>query len=321
MMKVLIGSNPMGLEKGDTNLESKYPQCEFVYCPKNEDISEQIKDADIYMGWISRDIFLKAEKLKWIQSPSTGVDSYMTITELVESDVILTSARGTHAACLAESTMGMILAFTRGIRNSILQQESHKWIAGEIRSKMVELTNSTMGIIGLGVIGRAIAKRAYAFDMRIIAVDIQTLEKPDYVSELWGMDRLNDLLKESDYVVVTVPRTQQTLGLIGEKEIALMKPSSMLIVISRGGIVDQVALAQALKEKRLTSAALDVFQTEPLPADSELWDIDNFLITPHIAGGTQFEGKYIIDIFQENLGRFLRNEFPLRNQIDKQKGF
>lgn len=320
-MKILIALNPMGLEKAIPDLEKKFPQCKFVYCPKADELEEQIKDTDIYMGWISRDIFLKAEKLKWIQSPSTGVDFYVSIKELADSDVILTSARGTHASCLAESTMGMILAFTRGIRFSVQQQPNHRWSPAEIRPKMLELTDSTMGIIGLGKIGCAIAKRADAFDMKVIAVDIQTVEKPDCVCELCDMGGLDNLLKESDFVVVTVPRTQQTLGLIGEKEIAMMKPTAMLIGISRGGIIDQDALAKALKEKRLACAALDVLVPEPLPVDNELWDIENLLITPHIAGGTQFEGKYIIGIFQENLDRFLKNEFPLRNQIDKQRGF
>jgi phosphoglycerate dehydrogenase-like enzyme len=138
---------------------------------------------------------------------------------------------------------------------------------------------------------------------------------------LWGFGRLGDLLRESDYVVVTVPRTPQTLGMIGAEQLALMKPSAILVGISRGGIIDQRALAQALREKRLAAAALDVFETEPLPADSELWDMENLLITPHVAGGTQFETQYILDIFRENLERFMRGDLPLRNQIDKQRGF
>jgi phosphoglycerate dehydrogenase-like enzyme len=178
-----------------------------------------------------------------------------------------------------------------------------------------------MGIIGFGAVGRALAKRAQAFDMRIIAVDMYPKDKPDYVDELWNLERLDDLLKESDYVVVTVPRTPKTLGMIGAEQIALMKPSAMLVGISRGGIIDQMALAQALREKRLAAAALDVFDPEPLPEDNELWELDNLLMTPHIAGGTQLEGKYIIEIFQENLNRFLNCDFPLRNQVDKNRGF
>jgi phosphoglycerate dehydrogenase-like enzyme len=273
------------------------------------------------MGWLSRDLFLAAKQLKWIQSPSSGTNYYLAIPELVESSVLLTSASGTHGACLAESALGMILAFTRGIRDCVLRQPQREWINREIRPKMVELTGSTMGIVGFGAVGRALAKRAQAFEMRIIALDLYPTGKPAYVSELWGLDRLGDLLRESDYVVVTVPYTPQTQGMLGAEQLALMKPSAMLVGISRGGIIDQAALAQMLRDGRLAAAALDVFKPEPLPADSELWELDNLLMTPHIAGGTQFEGQYILDIFRENLRRFLKDDLPLRNQVDKQRGF
>ncbi|MBN1580401.1 MAG: D-2-hydroxyacid dehydrogenase, partial [Anaerolineae bacterium] len=180
---------------------------------------------------------------------------------------------------------------------------------------------STMGIVGFGAVGRALAARAQAFEMRIIALDLYPTNKPDTVSELWGLDRLEDLLRESDYVVVTVPYTPQTQGMLGAEQLALMKPGAMLVGISRGGIIDQAALAQMLRDGRLAAAALDVFKPEPLPADSELWDLDNLLMTPHIAGGTQFEGRYILDIFRENLKRFLDGDLPLRNQVNKQLGF
>ena len=311
----------MGLECYFPELKEKHPEIEFVHCPDRKALINEIADADIYMGWINRDAFLAAKKLKWIQSSSSGVDSFLKIPELVESPVYLTSASGTHAACLAESAMAMILVFTRGIRDCVLVKQN-LWTAGkEARSRLLELTGSTMGIIGLGAVGCALAKRAQAFDMRIIAVDMYPKDKPDYVSELWSLEHLDDLLRESDYVVVTVPRTSKTLGMIGAEQIALMKSSAMLVGISRGGVIDQIALAQALREKRLATVALDVFDPEPLPEDSELWELDNLLMTPHIAGGTQLEGKYIIDIFQENLDRFLNNDFPLRNQADKNRGF
>jgi len=320
-MKVLVGANSMGLDSYLPDLSRDYPQIEFVYCSDRNTLSEAIADADIYLGWLGRDNFLAAKKLKWIQSASTGVDYYLTIPELVEGDVLLTNARGTHGACLAESALAMIFAFTRGIRDSVLHQQKHYWAIREIRSKMVELTGSTLGIIGFGTVGRCLAKRAQAFDMRIVAVDLYPTDKPEYISELRGMDRLGDLLRESDYVVVAVPRTPQTLGMIGADQLALMKPSAMLIGISRGGIIDQEALAKALREKRIAAAALDVFHLEPLPPDSELWELENLLITPHIAGGTQLEAEHVISIFHENLKRFLSDDLPLRNQIDKRRGF
>ncbi|MBL7198835.1 MAG: D-2-hydroxyacid dehydrogenase [Anaerolineae bacterium] len=320
-MKVLIGGNQMGLENAIRDLREKYPGVEFVHCANRADTAQYIADADVYMGWMNRDIFVAAKNLKWVQSPSSGIDYYLAIPELVESDVLLSSARGTHGACLAESTLAMILAFTRGIRDAVLRQQDHLWAIREIRPKLVELTGSTLGIVGFGMVGRSLAERARVFGMRIVALDLYPTDKPDYVSELWGFDRLDDLLRQSDYLVVTVPRTPQTLGMIGAEQLALMKPTAMLVGISRGGIIDQDALAQALREKRLAAAALDVFMPEPLPEDSELWDVENLLITPHMAGGTQFEGQHVLDIFYENLGRFVRGELPLRNQIDKIRGF
>ena len=320
-MKILIGYNPIGLEKAMPDLGRKHPKAEFVHCASRESTADFIVDADVYVGWLNRDIFLTAKNLKWIQSPSTGVDSFMSIPELVKSDVLLTNARGTHGPCVAESALAMILAFTRGIRDCILVQNQRDWGVKRVRSRLVELTGSTMGIVGLGSLGRAVAKRAWAFDAHIIAVDLYPTDRPDYVSELWGLDRLGDLLRESDYVVVTVPYSPQAVGLIGAEELAMMKPSAMLVGVSRGGIIDQEALAQALRDNRLAAAALDVFLPEPLPTDSELWELENLLITPHIAGGSQHEGQRVLDIFTENLARFLQGDLPLRNQIDKQRGF
>ena len=319
-MKVLVGSNPMGLEQGLPDLKGEFPQVEFVHCSEGVVLTDAIADADIYMGWLGREAFLAARDLKWIQSPSSGINYYLAIPELVESDVLLTSARGTHGACMAESALGMILAFTRGIRDSILSQQERVW-ANRIRGKLVELTGSVLGIVGFGAIGRALAERARVFGMRIVAVDPYPVDRPEWVSDLWGLDRLGDMLRESDYVVVTAPYTPETRGMIGAEQLALMKSSAMLVGMSRGGIIDQDALAQALRERRLAAAALDVFSPEPLPADSELWELDNLLVMPHIAGGTQLEGRHILEIFRENLGRFLRGDLPLHNQIDKQRGF
>ena len=320
-MKVVIGVNQMGLEKSIPDLRRRYPSLEFQHCANARELQTTLADADVYLGWLSRDAFQAARRLKWIQSPSSGVDHFLEIPELAGGDVLLTSAVGTHGACLAETALAMILAFTRGVRSSILAQERRRWAVAELRPGLVELTGSTLGIIGFGVSGRSLAERARAFGMRIIAVDRFPGEKPEHVAELWGLDHLPDTLRSADYVVVTVPRAPGSRGLIGAAQIALMKPTAMLVGISRGGIIDQAALALALREKRIAAAALDVFEPEPLPGDSELWSLDNLLIMPHIAGGTQFEGKHVMDLFYENLERFVEGVRPLRNQVDKARGF
>lgn len=321
-MKVLIGQSPMGLEKGIPDLQKQYPDLKFVYCPdRGEELARELKDADIYLGWLNRDLFLGASKLQWIQSPSSGVNMYLDIPEIRAGDVLLTSASGTHGAAVAESAMAMILAVTRGLRPAILDQANKVWNPREIRPKMVELTGSTMGIIGLGAIGRALAQRAKAFDMRVVAVDLNPSASSPHVDEVWRLDQLDNLLAESDYVVILVPFTPQTKNMIGAAELAKMKSSALLVPMSRGGIVDQDALIDALKRGQIAGAAMDVCHPEPLPPDSELWSLPNALLAPHIAGGTQYEGRYVLEIFTENLGRFLRNEQPLRNQVNKEAGF
>lgn len=321
-MNVLIGSTVMRLHEFVPELSVQFPKLQFEVCLDHNSLIEHISNADIYLGWLNREAFLAAKNLKWVQSPSSGTNHYLTIPELVESDVLLTSASGTHGACLAESTMGMIFAFTRGIRTCIQNQSTKRWDANRhVRSELKELTGSTMGIVGFGATGRALAKRAFAFDMRIVAVDLYPKEKPEYIDHLWGLDRLGDLLQTSDYVVVMVPYTEQTQGMIGAEQLAKMKPTAMLVIMSRGGIVDQSALVEALKSNKLAAAASDVFSPEPLPPDNELWEIENMLITSHVAGGTQLEGQYAIQIFTENLSRFLNGDHGLKNLVHKKRGF
>jgi phosphoglycerate dehydrogenase-like enzyme len=320
-MKVLVGPNHFGLEAVIPELEERHPKVEFVFCEDRENLVEAIADADVYFGWLRRPEFLAAKRLRWIQSPSSGVDYYLQIPEIKVGDVLLTNARGTHGACLAESALASIFAFTRGIKASLEAQSEHRWANREIRPKMVELTGQTLGILGFGTVGRALAERARAFGCRILAVDAYPGEKPDYVARLGGLEGLEAMLRESDYVVVTVPRTAETRGMLGPARLALLKPTAILVCVSRGGIIDEKALAEMLREGRLKAAALDVFEPEPPEPDSPLWDLENCLMTPHIAGGSQFEVPTIWEIFQENLDRYLGGDLPLRNVVDKDLGF
>jgi len=320
-MRVLVGPNNFGLEQVIPALAAKYPDVQFAFCPDRANLAAEIADADVFFGWPNRAEFLAAKKLRWVQSPSSGVDIFLSIPELRDGDVLLTSARGTHGACLAEHALALIFAFTRGIKGSVLAQQQRQWAIRDLRPRVVELTGSTLGIIGFGVVGRALAKRAQVFDTRILAVDMLPGEKPAYVERLEGLEGLEALLRESDYIVVTVPRTPLTIGMIGAAQLALVKPTALLIGISRGGIINEAALVEALRAGRLAGAGLDGVDHEPLPADSPLWGLENVLITPPLAGGSQFEGQYIREIFAETVGRFLRGELPLRNQVDKQRGF
>jgi len=320
-VRALIGPNPLRLEEALADLVRDYPEVEFTHCVTRDDLAAEIGKADIYMGWLSRDEFLAASRLRWIQSPSTGIDGFLAIPELRKSDVFLTSARGTHAAVLAEHTFALIFAFTRGLWRFFEDQRAHEWTNRKWRSSLVELTGSTLGIIGFGTVGRAIARRAQAFDMRIVAIDVEPGDSPDYVDSLRDTSGLDDLLRVSDYIVVTVPLTEETVDLLRKAELALVKPTAILIGISRGGIINEQALVEALESGRLAGAALDVVANEPLPKDSVLWDVPNLIITPHVAGGTQFEAEHVLAIFRDNLSRYLAGRSPLLNQIDKARGF
>ncbi len=319
-MKVVIVPGMAGLDTFVPDLRRDYPDVEFVVCSDRAHLPALMADAEVFFGPVGPDVVRDAPHLKWVQSISTGIDNMMAIPELARGEIFLTGARGTHSACLAESVFGMIFAFTRGIRESVFLQQRHHWAQGTLRGELRELSSCTLGLVGYGAMAQAIAARALAFDMRVIAVDLSPREAAGG-AHVRGMDGFEELLAQSDYVVVTVPVHHDTRGLIDAHAIGLMKPTAMLVGISRGGVIDQAALAAALRAKKLWAASLDVFDPEPLPADSELWDLQNLLVTPHIAGGTQFEGRNVVEIFRENLTRFLRGDLPLQNQVDKSKGF
>ncbi len=320
-MHIVIGPNNFNMEQVIPAIQARYPEVTFDICKDRECVDRAIVNADAYCGWITREMFLAGKKLRWIQSLSTGVDTFLRIQELKDSDVILTNARGVHAACLAEQTFAMIFGFTRGMKAFLEHQQRHEWAGREIRDSLVELMGSTMGIVGYGTVGHAIAERARAFGMRVLAVDVFPTDKPDQGLQVFGIEDLNTVLAESDYVVITVPLTSQTRGMMGAAQLAMMKPSAILVGISRGGIIDETALVDALTSGKLAAAALDVFETEPLPKDSPLWDIPNLIVVPHAAGGSQYEAAAIRGIFRENIERFVRGDFPLRNEVSKQRGY
>ncbi len=320
-MKIVVGPNQLGLEKVVPKLQAAFPALQVQEAYEKAAFARALEDADILWGWCNRAEFLGAPRLRWIQAPSTGVNGFMEIPELVASEVLLTNARGAHGASLADQTMAMLLFFSRGLGASFRMQQQHHWASVELRNNLRVLAGATLGIIGFGVIGRAVARRAAGFDMRIVAVDLYPGDKPDYVERLEGIEGLTALMAESDYCVVTVPYTPATAGMIGAVEIAQMSDGAFLVGVSRGGIIDERALADALRTGKLAGAALDVFAAEPLPPGSELWDLPNLQLTPHTAGGSQYELEQLYAVMQTNLRKFINGEFPLLNQIDKQRGF
>ena len=299
--------------------QKTFPEVTFVSAADHDDILREIVDAEAVFGGISREAFLAAKHLKWIQNTGAGVEGLARIDELAESGVTVTNTRGAHAATIAEHAFGLLLSLTRHLPQLFQAQREHDWLE---RSDIpqVGLTGLTLGMVGLGNIGRAIAKRGHAFDMTVIAVDAHEIPKPDFVTELRLSDGLDDLLRRADVVAVTIPSTPQTMGLLGAEQLRLMKPTAYLLVVSRGGIVDEDVLTQMLRDGQLAGAGLDVTATEPLPADSPIWDAPNLLLTPHCSGRSAFTSASAMAIFHENLGRYLAGE-PLTNLVDLKLGY
>ena len=300
-------------------LKAELPNDRLVVLTDNDELANEIQDADAYFGWLPRDAYLKAKRLRWVQSPSAGVEWVARVPELVESDVVVTNMRGAHAQTIAESAFAMLLFLTRGLAGSYANQAQKSWTRpkeGTLRG----ISGLTMGLVGIGNIGSAVAQRAHGFDMRVIAVDAHEVPHADYVEKLYPADGLAEVLRTSDVVVVTAPITPVSRGMIGPAEIALMKPTAYLIVVSRGGIVDQEALARALEEGRLAGAGLDATDPEPLPADSPLWTAPNVVITPHCSGSSTQTTALVWKIFEDNVRRFVAGK-PLANTVDKRRGY
>lgn len=283
-------------------------------------VLESVSETEVYFGFPSKELLPAAPKLKWIQAASAGVEFVARIPELVESDVILTNTRGAHGPSIGEHTMALLLAMTRHIPESLEQQRRKHWERGRLYRTAREVGGMTMGIIGFGALGRGIAQRAQAFEMNLLAVDAQAIPGDPFVEEVWPVSRLDELMEQSDVVVVSAPLTAETRNLIDAGRLAKMKSDAYLVVVSRGGIVNEAALLDALTNHRIAGAALDVVEQEPLPADSPLWDAPNFILTPHLAGASAPKERRVVEIFRENLQRYIAGE-PLLNVVDKSRGF
>lgn len=312
-MKLLINYKPT--EEHLTQIKSISDKVCVVVEPDRSQ-REVIADAEVLFGWINADLFKHARQLKWIQTISTGVDNIL-FPELVESDVILTSTKGIVGTHLADHAFALLLAITRGIIGAA-RAKAWKWQFD--RTDILELEGMTMGVLAMGGAGREVAKRAKAFGMRVIAVDAEDLPQPEHVDALWKPSRFYEMLEQSDVVTICAPLTPQTKGLFHREAFQRMKHGAILINVSRGPIVDGDALTEALQSGKLHGAGLDVTWEEPLPDTHPLWQMDNVIITPHIAVLSQKRMDRVVDLFCENLRRYVNGE-PLVSVIDKRKGY
>jgi len=301
-----------------SQLREAAPTVEIIVAKNQNDALNKVVDVDAAYTFVTPEFIRAGKKLRWVQVASAGVESYL-FPELVESNIILTNAKGVYGIHIAEHVMSLILSFGRAINILIHRQIDEIW---ESRANLpvIEIGGLTLGIVGLGGIGLEVAKIAHALGMRILAVDPTQTSQPDYVEQLWRLDKLHDMLRETDFVAICCPLTPQTRHMMSVEEFECMKPTAYLINIARGGIVDQESLIKALETKEIAGAGLDVTEPEPLPKGNPLWQMENVIITPHMAGQSPLSGRRIMKVLSENLRRFANGE-PLLNVVDKKLGY
>ncbi len=265
------------------------------------------------------ELLTRAPRLRWFQAASAGVDR-LEESGFLERQVVITNSSGVHATPVGEYVLMVMLMFAKGAHRLVRAQAERRWTHPPMPA---ELRGATVGVVGMGRIGTEVARLSRAAGCRVLAIRRSAQERRpgrSRADEVLPPSDLPYLLSESDYVVLAVPLTRQTRHLIGRDELRAMKPAAVLINIARGAVVDEEALVQALKEGWIGGAGLDVFEREPLPEDSELWGLENVILTPHISGGTELYFERAVPIFCENLRRYLKGR-PLRNVVDPRRGY
>jgi len=305
-------------------LSQEFPQLQITQRTRYDGIEKDLRDAEIIFTISLRpEQFAATRNLRWIHAPTAAVHQLL-FDELVNSDVVVTNSREVHGPVVAEHVMALVFALAKKLPQASAFQQKHVWGQEAIWTDGVhprEIAGATLGLIGVGSIGRRVAQMASALGMRVIAVR-EHVEKgnPEGVQEVFAPSALDEMLKQSDYVVLAAPLIAATHGLMNADRLAVMKPEACLINVGRGAQVDEAALVEALRTRRIAGAALDVFEREPLPADSPLWSVENLLITPHTAGLTEKLWHRHYELFSDNLRRYLAQQ-PLRFVVDEQKGY
>jgi phosphoglycerate dehydrogenase-like enzyme len=296
----------------------------------------EIADADAFFGKITPELLAPAQRLQWVQSPTASLEHYL-FPELIEHSCKLSNMRGLFSDVIADHVLGFVLCFARNLHRYLRQQRQAVWmpVGGEeerstiaagpafvsaIDQRHLHLADCTLGVVGVGNIGREICRRAAAFGVTIRGVDPVCRAVPGVVDDVWPTDRLPELLAESDFVVIAAPHTPETFKLFRSEQFRRMKRTAYLINIGRGVIVDLADLTAALQSGEIAGAALDVFETEPLPADHPLWGMENAIITPHVAAASPRIAERHLATLLENVRRFAGGEDPV-TLVDKRRWF
>lgn len=284
-----------------------------------EHVARELPTADIFCGHakvpVPWDDVVRGGRLQWIQSSAAGLDHCLA-PSVVKSSIVVTSASGVLADQVAEHTIALITALTRSLPVFFRAQQKREFI----RRPTSDLTRSTVGIVGFGGNGRRLAEVLSVFKTRILATDMFPVDKPDYVESLWPADRLDDLLAQSDILILAAPLTEVTRGMIDARALKQMKRGALLINVARGPLVIEQDLIAALESGHLAGAGVDVTEVEPLPDSSPLWALPNVVITPHVGGQSATRIDDMTNFFCENLRRW-RARLPLMNLVDKRLGY
>ncbi len=320
MTVLLLAEKPEALTAADrATIAELAPDMQLVVTDDRAQIEAALSEAEIVAGHMSPTLLAHAPNLRWYQQWGAGADWLMRHPEIAERDFVITNASGVHAIQISEHILAFLLAFARRLPDAVRAQSARHW-QKHGHADVFELAGKTLLLIGVGAIGARTACVAAALGMRVLGIRRSSGGDVPCVEQICGPECLHDFLPQADFVALTIPLTPETRKLIGERELRLMKPTSTIVNIGRGGTIDEAALIRALREGWIAGAALDVFEHEPLPADSPLWDMPNVIITAHYAGLTPAYDVRAMAIFLDNLRRYMAGE-PLRNVVDKQLGY
>ncbi len=302
-----------------TRLQELAPGYEVIQSRGETEIQALIDRIEIVVGDIPWELLGKASRLRWVQLWGAGADWLMRYPEAARHPFILTNASGVHPIPISEHIFALLLALARRLPQAFRAQQAHRWESPDW-DEVFELAGKTLVLVGVGAIGERTAQVAQALGMAVVGVRRDPTRPAAGVERMISPDQLLDVLPEADFVVITAPLTPETRGLIGREALRAMKPTACIVNIGRGAIIQEETLIQALQEGWIRGAGLDVVATEPLPADSPLWDMENVIITAHYAGKTPCYDERAFAILEDNLWRFLAGQ-PLRNVVDKQAGY
>jgi phosphoglycerate dehydrogenase-like enzyme len=305
------------------SIRARYPEMHVLHLPNYDTLRQELPNTNIFVGYSLRaEQLIHARELKWIHSTAAGVGQLM-YPELRQSGITVSNASGIFSVPMAEHTMGLILAMARNFPDSVRYQDASKWSVQDLWDKpqhLTEINGSVLLIVGYGSIGRELARRAKAFDMRVWGMTRSGNGDSTNAEKILPVSQLNEALPHADYVVISAPETSETKHLIGAEQIARMKRGARLINVARGSLLDEAALIHALQNGALGGAALDVTGTEPLPPQSPLWHAPNLFITPHTSAISEPLWLRETELFLKLLDEWFGGE-QLSNRVDFSRGY